>query len=624
MNLLRRAGAGAAAAAAGALLLAACGGTTSSHKPSTSASSASSSPTSVPASAKKKGGTATYAELPGSPPNYIFPFESTGYFSVTNGNLQDGLYRPLYWFGLGATANLNPQLSLAYTPTFKGRQVTIKLKDWKWSDGEPVQAKDVVFWLHMMQAEKSTWAAYVKGAIPDNITSIKVDNPHQLTLTLNASYSSYWYTYNELSQITPLPMAWDKTSMSAKAGSGGCTASASKCPAVYKFLDGQAKKLTTYATNPLWQVVDGPWKLQSFNSDGNVSFVPNPKYSGSPKPSLSVFKLVPFTSDSSEFNVLRAGTSISVGYIPPQDLPKKSPGGNPLPPTNPLGSSYTLAPAYAWAWPYALLNYNSPSMGPVFKQLYFRQALQMTVDQRADVAAAFRGYGFPTNGPVPLLPKTKWLSPLVKKGLYPFDLAKAKSLLSSHGWSMQGGVMTCTKPGSGSGQCGTGIPAGKKLNISLFYSNGSASFTQMMANWKSDASKAGINISLSSVPFDTVISKAVICTPKQPICSWQAAYYGEWIYSPDYEPTGGEILKTGATSNSQNYSNPTMDSLINLTHHSSALQDFYRYEDFTARQLPVINIPLTYTVATIVKGLKGVTPFNPLGTVTPEYWYYTK
>ena len=52
----------------------------------------------------------------------------------------------------------------------------------------------------------------------------------------------------------------------------------------------------TYATNPLWQVVDGPWKLKAFNADGQITFVPNPSYSGPIKPTLKSFTELPYTS----------------------------------------------------------------------------------------------------------------------------------------------------------------------------------------------------------------------------------------------------------------------------------------------------------------------------------------
>ncbi len=58
------------------------------------------------------GGTATYALPPSTVPNYIFPFDSSTYFSVANAeDFQYLMYRPLYWFGNGASPTLNTKLS---------------------------------------------------------------------------------------------------------------------------------------------------------------------------------------------------------------------------------------------------------------------------------------------------------------------------------------------------------------------------------------------------------------------------------------------------------------------------------------------------------------------------------
>ena len=52
---------------------------------------------------------------------------------------------------------------------------------------------------------------------------------------------------------------------------------------MYSFLTGktEAGDLGTYATNPLWQVVDGPFKLTAYDAtDNGATVVPNPSYSG--------------------------------------------------------------------------------------------------------------------------------------------------------------------------------------------------------------------------------------------------------------------------------------------------------------------------------------------------------
>ena len=86
-------------------------------------------------------------------------------------------------------------------------------------------------------------------------------------------------------------------------------------------------------------------------------------------------KFLPFTSDSAEFNVLKAGGTIDVGYIPTQDLPPK-PADSVAADTQPGGlRTTTCAPNYSWAVNYFVRNFNNPDLGPVFKQLYVRQAL---------------------------------------------------------------------------------------------------------------------------------------------------------------------------------------------------------------------------------------------------------
>ena len=94
---------------------------------------------------------------------------------------------------------------------------------------------------------------------------------------------------------------------------------------------------------------------------------------------------MPYTSDSAEFNAL-VGGKIDVGYLPPADV--TAPTTNPLVagPNNPrLGGNYSMDPLYTWAINYFPYNFNSTgdggAAGKIFRQLYFRQAMQLLVDQ---------------------------------------------------------------------------------------------------------------------------------------------------------------------------------------------------------------------------------------------------
>ncbi len=581
-----------------------------------------------------KGGTATMALPPGITNDWIFPFYAITNSSVYNSNeFQWMFYRPLYMFGANSNTNVtvNYPLSPADPPVYEngGKTVVVNMKGWKWSDGQTVDAQSLIFFLNMAKAEKSNWYAYAAGLLPDNIVSYKATGPDQVTMQLNHAYSSLWYTYNQLSELTPMPSAWDVTSLGAKPGSGGCSTDSAadgwaKCKAVYTFLTAQSKIASTYATSPLWSVVDGPWKLSSFNTNGNVTIVPNTKYSGSPKPQLSAIKLVPYTSDAAEYTALKTG-SVDIGYIPTADLAQK-PANSYLPSVNPLGSSYYLEPFLDYGIQYAQPNFNNPQVGFLIRQLYIRQAMQYAEDQPGISKAIWRGYATPGAGPVPTTPSNPF-EPAIERenggqGPYPYDPAKATALLTSHGWKEVGGVMTCQDPS----KCGSGISKGEQLKMTFVYSTGVAAATATYQAIKSEESQVGIDVTLLGESFNTIIGESAPCAPMGPKCNVQVFAYGGWSFDgPGMEPTGEPLFATGAGSNSGNYSDPTMDKLINETHTSSSMSVFDQYATYGAQQLPFMWVPEPnpFAIQAVTSKLHGVT-FSPLFTLLPEYWHFTK
>jgi peptide/nickel transport system substrate-binding protein len=597
-------------------------------------SSGSSSPSSSSSGTPVSGGTASVALPAGVTYSWIFPFYAITNASVYNDEqFQFLMYRPLYMFGgnNNTSVSVNYPLSPANPPVYSngGKTVVVNLKGWKWSDGESVDAQSLIFFLNMTMAEKTTWYAYSSGLLPDNIVSYKATGPNQVTLQLNKAYSNIWFTYNQLAELNPMPLAWDVTSLGAKPGSGGCSTDSAadgwaKCKAVYTFLTAQSKIASTYATSSLWSVVDGPWKLSTFNTDGDVTMVPNKDYSGSPKPRIAALKFVPFTSDTAEYTALKTG-QVDVGYIPTQDLPQK-PANSWVPATNPLGSSYYLEPFLDYGIQYSQPNFNNPQVGYLVRQLYIRQAMQYAEDQPGISKSIWRGYAAPDAGAVPTVPSNQF-EPAIEKenggqGPYPYDPAKAKSLLTSHGWSEVGGVMTCQDPS----KCGKGITKGEQLKMTFVYSTGVAAATATYEAIKSEEDQVGIDVTLVGQSFDTIIGESAPCAPMGPKCNIQVFSYGGWGFDgPGFEPTGEPLFATGAGSNSGNYSDPTMDKLIDETHTSSSLAVFHDYATYAAEQLPFMWVPEPepFAVQAITSKLKNVT-FSPLFTLVPEYWYFTK
>ncbi|HZZ49994.1 MAG TPA: ABC transporter substrate-binding protein [Pseudonocardia sp.] len=568
-----------------------------------------------------RGGIATYALPANTDPNYIFPFMATQYVTVVNvGALQYHLFRPLYWFGDQGRPVFNQALSLAEPPTFadNNRTVTVTLKDYNWSDGTKVSADNVVFWINMAKAQKANLGYYVPGGIPDDVDSVTADSPTQVTFRLNKTYSQNWFLYNELATITPMPKAWDRDA----AGPRDCSHKVSDCTAVYEYLADQAKSLNDYATNPLWQVVDGPWKLKSYNADGNISFVPNQSYSGPIKPKLDEFRVAPFANNAAEYNVLRSGNNaIQFGYLPPESAPVREEGqavGH-----NPLAGNYSIYRWQSLSINYFAINQHNPKVGPIFRQTYFRQALESLIDQRSIIKAAAHGYGVPTDGPVPAIaaPPGDQVNP------FTYDPMRAQKLLADHGWSTPyDGVGVCERPGAGPDQCGPDVPAGARLEFTMLYSSGIPRLALTVQQIQSSASKIGFRLNLRGAPFHTVTGTAIPCKTGAPDCNWEMGNWGGgWVFAPAYYPTGEQIFASGAGNNQANFSDPELDKRIAATTQSDSPEAMREYMRYGSETLPGIWQPnFDYAVVALANNLKGVLPLNPFLTINPEDWYYVK
>jgi peptide/nickel transport system substrate-binding protein len=586
-----------------------------------------------PATVAVGGDTVTYAMAPGGQASYPFPFITLAHASADSVfNLNDFqylMYRPLYWFGEGVTPYLNEDVSLAYPPTYRGNEVVIDLKpDYRWSNGESVDAQDVVFWMNMMTAEGSNGVYYSPTGLPADVTNVRAASKYVVTMDITTpAFSESWFTNNMLSEITPMPVAWDRT----QNGPSDCAEIIADCTAVYSFLNRQAQdNPSTFASSLLWSVVDGPWKIQSMNSDGNLTMRYNAGYSGTvTRHHITTFVEVPFTTEQSEYNVLQdpeGSQTIDVGYLPTVDAPVPAPGAQVGPNPSSL-PNYTLSAFYPWELSYFPYDFsNDTGQAPIFKQLYFRQVFQSLVDQEGVVNGPMHGYGKVTTGPVGSYPLTRYLSPQVERAGDPWTLniPGAAALLRQNGWSVvPNGADTCQNPGTGVGECGLGIPAGTQLNFSMIYATGTDWMESSARELASNAALVGISISLIGEPFTDVVATAFNPTDR----SWQLAEWGAWTYEPDYLPTGDELFETGAPNNAGGYSDSRNDQLIIATLEARTPGQFdaamYNWQNYLSKQLPVVYEP---DVATLVEAIKGLNigPQNSASMITPEDWYYQK
>jgi peptide/nickel transport system substrate-binding protein len=575
--------------------------------------------------------TLTLAESPGATPQYILPYMGCAVFSVANINAFDyEMYRPLYWFGQGSSAAVVPSLSLAKQPVLSNhnKTVSVTMKGWKFADGQTINAQSVKFFLNMYHALPTDYCGYNPGfGIISQVKSVTASG-NKLTIGFTAPMNPYWILYNGLSQLTPMADSWDITAAghhsTCATGVFGAKSTDKACTAVYNYLNGQSKKSTTF-TNSMWQSGDsGPWKLTAFDNLGDVTFVPNTKYSGPQKAQIQVVKEVPFATTQAEETALRAG-SITMGYVDNGVLTSNGTTAKPGANWAPIAANYNLEVGPPWSVNYAALNLNHLNPQAVFlNQLYVRQALQLTVDQTTMINKIQKGYGYVQINPLPPVTPKAISGPASTTNPYPYSPAKAAALLKSHGWVKAGGTLQCNAVGTAATDCGAGITKHQKLALSFLYDTGSP-VTQLEVNTEVSAWKSlGMAVTVSSAPFTSVISTCSSNSSKWSICWWGAG----WIYSPAIYPSGEILFTPKASFNIGAFNSPVVNAETQQTDFGTATLS--AFANTTAKLLPDLwepNDTNNYVAGGIgevskkLKSTNGFTP-NPLTQFTPEYYHF--
>ncbi|MFJ2000792.1 peptide ABC transporter substrate-binding protein [Streptomyces chartreusis] len=575
--------AGAAALSAGTLLLAGCSG---------SSGTSSGSRDSI-----------NYALPANFTPNWILPIGTAAHLNTNNISIANTLWEPLIAYD-GSTGEIgwNKAGSVATAADFApgNKSVRITLGDRHWSDGKPITSRDVRFWFDLIKANKKEWAGYNPGQAPDNWTSFEAEDDRHFTITFDKAYNPQWMLANELSSITPLPRhVWDK---------GG------DAKQVWKDLNDAAKNIAGYEKNPLWKTISGPYAVKSYSTAGKVVLTANKKYDGGEKPAVPTVNLLPFTTAEAEKNALRSGT-VDYGYIEATDLDQKD---------SFTAQGYEVKPWSGWAITYMPYNFNNPAMGAVFKQLYARQAVQRSIDQKSLAKVVFNGTAVAGYGPVPQGQASDFVSQAQQDNPYPFSTTAARELLTGHGWTERGGVMTCTDPGTGATQCGTGVAEGTKFEMQVLSQSGSTVTDNMMSAIQSSLAKTGIKFTIKTAPVNSVLAQTPQCEADQPLCKWQLSFFGtagSW-YFPAF-PTGDSLFQSGGGSNFGNYSNPAVDRLISASTTSSSTKAVQDYSAALAEDLPVIWLPEpVYQISVVRKGLGGFAQ-DSLANFHPAQWKWT-
>lgn len=578
----------------------------------------------APAGAGAAAGTITYAEAPGAAPTWIFPY--TGYQNFTASNLgqfQELMYRPLYFFGLGANAAYVPSLSLAATPVVSKnlRTVTIHLKGWRFANGQLVDASSVMFFLNLYHADPTNYGAYTPGVgIPDQIASAS-GSGLTVVLHMKSPVNANWLLYNYLSEITPLPNSWDVSAAHVNArcatGTFGATSTDASCKAVETYLDKLAGTTTTF-TSAFWQGGDdGPWRLTSFDGAGNATFQANPHYSGPQRAQVRFVKEVAYTSEASEKGDL-ADNKLDLGYLDAADLTAPAPKPGVVGPNlASLNAHFRLVAEPSYSFDFAQINYSASNpLAAEFAQPYFRAALQQSLDQASILKTVDDNYGVVGYSPLPSNAPSSLAK--VPTNHYAFNQASAKALLTSHGWSEVAGVMTCTSPGTAAGDCGANIALAASLSFSFMYVTGDPAVDATVNAMVSDWASIGVDVTATANTFNNLASACTVGSGTP----WSVCWSGTpWTYGPNYYPSGEQTFLSGAASNWGGYANPQMNALIQAA--MSGRANLSAFEQYAADQVPVLYLPDADGLVEVNRSLKSSIGFtNALGDFLPEYLHF--
>ena len=617
-----------ALAVAGVTALAACSSSNSSSSSTNTTPGVTTQPGSVggiPAAGTPSGkaGSITYGYLATDAPNWILPIINSADNSVYNTfDFEWQMWRPLYYTPQGSTPTVDPALSPADAPVWSnnGTTMSITLKPWKWSNGQTLSSKDLEFTfdetLAAVKASPANWANFTPGYFPDDIKSMSTPNASTLVVNLTSPVNPTWMEEDIIDYPLMPATEWAKASASGPILDFTVPANAAK---IWTFLNAQSKSVSTYATNPLWQDVYGPYKLSSFNATtGAFTMVPNTAYSGPHTNPESNFVGVPFTSDAAEFNAIKAG-SIDVSVVPPQDAPE-------LGTLKGLGYNYYGLPAFGDYFVTWNFSDKTGDFNNIVSQLYFRQAMQHLEDQLGQTKAYLSGDASPGYSVISVYPHTPFMPANLSTNPYPFSISTAISMLKANGWNVvPNGTDTCAKPGTGAGECGAGIPAGTKLAFNLIY-NTVAPYTQEDEDLASDAKQAGIEITLSGSNFNYIIQNYNDAASPANDNKWAAEDFGGYAFST--YPTAFGVFNTGGSGQLGNYSSPQADALIKASVTSSNPTAVTNEVEYFAMQLPVMWQPVrdhiyawkTNISATDPGAFENLTQYDS----TPEFWYLTK
>jgi peptide/nickel transport system substrate-binding protein len=578
-----------------------------------------------PAGTAKSGGTLTMGNLTGQTPTAIFPITSGSDSNTATQTLISNMYTPVFYGPNGARPEVNYSLSQAAgAPKASNgdKTFTITLKSGlKWSDGTAVTSTDVEFFFDLLKAaikaSPANWGQYSPGLFPSNVTSVSTPSPTKFVINLKKATNPGYFLYNELQDtnfgLYALPVQkWDIDATGGPAVTDWNTNPADALK-IYTYLEAQGTSLSTFASNPLWQVVDGAYKLTAFNTtNSSYTFAANKSYSLPIKPKFSDIDVNTYTSETVQLDALKTG-ALDIG-----SLDAATQLGS-IPELKSQGDSVFGTPGFGWYG--GIINFKDTTdhFNKIIVQPYVDAALAALINQNAIIKGVYHGWAVPASGPIPSAPTSPYAPASSAKAVFPFSPKTAVALLKAHGWDVKpGGQTVCATAGTGAKDCGAGIPKGTPFKFvwaNVPESTAATGVLESQAFASQAKASAGVNITLTTKTFNFLVSDYNDQNPaaKKYTNDWAVNNFGGIQF--DYYPTQDGLLSPGAGFNLGDYDNKTAIKLMLASANSNSATAVQKEDEFESRQYPTFWMPdedQIYAVNSKIGG--GSSAFLQLGS----------
>ncbi|MCW5316426.1 ABC transporter substrate-binding protein [Nostoc sp. KVJ3] len=381
------------------------------------------------------------------------------------------------------TAKVEPALAESWLISDDKLKIVFTLREGlKWSDGQPLTVDDVVFTYNDI---------YLNEAIPTDVRdSLRIGESRKLPTVRKVDERRVEFSVPE--PFRPFLLS---------TGSPILPAHILEKSVKTKNQDGKPIFLTQWGvdTPPDQIIVNGPYKLERYDTSQRVSFRRNPYYwrkdaQGNSQPYIErvIWQIVEST-DTSLLQFRSGGldtVAVSPEYFSLLKVQEKQ-------------SHFTIyngGPTSSTSFVWFNLNKGKrngkPLVDPVksqwFNNVQFRQAIAYAIDRQTMINNTFRGLGVAQDSPISMQ-SPYYLSPKEGLKVYDYNQQKAKELLLKAGFKYNNNQLVDAQ--------------GNRVRFSLLTNAGNKIREAMGSQIKQDLSKIGIQVDFTPLAWNTFTDK---------------------------------------------------------------------------------------------------------------------